>query len=315
MLTFLWWFLGFSAFSGILIVAFLVPLIVTIKVFVRTDKSKWHYNCQEPGDPEQAQLYADATAWADRYAEYRKSVHTQNGRYRLYAEYYDFGFDKAVIIIAGRTEACRYSCYFAEPYRLNGYNVLTIDNRSHGNSDGVINTLGIREHRDVLQWIRLLHDEMHNQSVLLHGICIGSATALYALTSADCPDYADGMTADGMYVHFGESFKNHLIERNKPVFPCYQVSMFLVGLAAGKNPRKFGPVKVIDRLKKPILFLHGRQDMYSVPEKAEVLFEKCTAPKRLVWFDKGRHSFLRFHAPKKYDDTVTEFLKSMETPR
>lgn len=314
MLTFLWYFLGFSAVSGLLILFFVVPLIVTIKVFVRTSKEKWNYDCQDPNDAEQFQLYREATEWAQRYEAYRKPVQTTNGKYRLFGEYYDFGCKRSVLMISGRTEACRYACYFAEPYRRSGYNVLTVDNRSHGKSDGIINTLGIREYKDVLCWIRLLREQLGNESVVCHGICIGSATALYALTSPDCPDYVKGMAADGMYVHFGESFKNHLTERNKPVFPCYQVSMFLVSLAAGRNPRRFGPEKVIHRLNKPILFLHGRQDIYSVPEKAVQLYEKCTAEKRLVWFDEGRHSFLRYHAPEKYDAAVSGFLNDVINP-
>jgi len=311
-LMYLWYILGFVVLSGILIMCVVVPAIVTTKVFVRVSKKKWHYNCQEPGDVEQVELYREATEWADRYAANRKPVHTTSDGFHLYGEYYDFGCKRAVIIIAGRTEACRYSCYFAEAYRRAGYNVLTIDNRSHGNSDGVVNTLGIREHRDILCWMRLLHDELHNDGVICHGICIGSATALYALVHEQCPDYVNGMVADGMYVHFGESFKNHLIERNKPIFPCYQVCMALVGMVAGRNPRKFGPQNVIHKLRKPILFLHGKEDIYSVPEKAEILYEKCAAKKKLVWFDKGRHSFLRYHAPEKYDQTIVDFLSELD---
>lgn len=312
MLKVLWYFLGFAAFSGIVIMFIVVPSIVTTKVFVRVSKKKWHYNVQEPNDAEQVQLYSEATAWAERYESHRRSVGVQSDGFNLYGEYYDFGFDKAVLIIAGRTEACRYSCYFADGYRRAGYNVLTIDNRSHGNSDGVVNTLGIREYRDILCWIRLLHDDLQNKSVVCHGICIGSATALYALVNPQCPEYVRGMVADGMYVHFGESFRNHLIERNKPIFPCYQVCMALVGLVAGRNPRKFGPQNVIHQLKKPILFLHGREDIYSVPEKAEYLYGRCSAPKKLVWFDKGRHSFLRYHAKEKYDQTIVDFLGEMD---
>lgn len=296
---------------GVILLTFVVPLIVFVKVFVRTSEGKWNYTCQDPRDTEQVELYRMAMEWADRFATNRKRVHVENDGYSLNGEYYDFGFDCAVLIIAGRTEACRYSCYFAEPYRRAGYNILTIDNRAHGASDGKVNTLGIREYRDVLTWIRLLHDDLKNKKIVCHGICIGSATALYALTSEDCPEYVAGMAADGMYVHFGESFRNHLIERKKPVFPCYQLCMGMSGLFAGKNPRKFGPENVIEKMQKPILFLHGRQDIYSVPDKAQELYSKCRSEKKIVWFEEGRHSFLRFHAPEKYDANVIEFLNEL----
>ncbi len=297
---------------GVIVMTVVVPSIVTTKVFVRTSKKKWHYNCQEPGDKEQAELYEEATQWADRYAANRRPVEITSDGYHLYGEYYDFGASKAALVIAGRTEACRYSCYFAEAYRRAGYNVLTIDNRCHGSSDGVVISLGIREYRDILCWLRLLHEELKNESIVCHGICIGSATALYALTNEACPDYVRALVADGMYVHFGESFRNHLTERKKPVFPCYQVCMALVGLRAGRNPRKFGPQNVMHKMTRPVLFLHGREDIYSVPEKAEVLYDLCPAKKKLVWFDKGRHSFLRYHAKDKYDQTIIDFLSELD---
>lgn len=294
--------------SGVVMFAFVVPFIVFLKVFVRTGKGKWGYECQFPDNEEQVRLYIDAEAWAERYKDCRKAVDIENCKYHLHGEYYDFGCRRAAVIIAGRTEACRYSCYFAEPYRRAGYNVLTIDNRAHGFSDGRINTLGIREHKDILRWVQMLHDELQNDLVFLHGICIGSATALYAMVDENCPDYVCGMTADGMFENFGESFKNHLIEQRRPIFPCQQVCMFLVGVFAGRNPGRFGPGNVIHTMRKPLLFLHGRQDIYSVPDKAQRLYESCSGPKRLVWFDEGEHSFLRYHAPEKYDRTIMDFL-------
>ncbi len=307
--------IGLAVLLGVLLPCVVVPAVVFVKVFVRTSKEKWNYTCQEPNNPEQVELYRQATAWADRHEANRTSLRIQHHGYSLAGEYYDFGFNRAALIIPGRMEACRYSCYFAEPYRRAGYNVLTIDNRSHGASDGRINTLGIREYQDVLAWICLLHGELKNETVVCHGICIGSATALYALTSGDCPAYVSGMVADGMYVHFGESFRNHLVERNKPAFPCYQLCMAMVGLFAGKNPRKFGPENVMERLRKPILFLHGRQDIYSVPEKTMELYARCESKKRLVWFDEGKHSFLRFHAPEKYDAAIIGFLNELAEPQ
>lgn len=312
----IWIILGIVVLLGILLPSIVVPLVVFIKVFVRTSKKKWDYSCQDESDPEQVEMYRIATEWAERYRENRRSLRIENDGYGLSGEYYDFGGDRAVLVIAGRTEACRYSCYFAEPYRRAGYNVLTIDNRSHGFSDGRVNTLGFREYRDIQVWIRLLREELQNHKVICHGICIGSATALYALTDADCPDSADGLVADGMYMNFGESFKNHLIERNKPIFPCYQVCMWMEGLFAGHNPGKYGPQDVIAKMNRPMLFLHGRQDMYSVPEKAQWLYEHCgSSLKKLVWFDEGRHSFLRFHAPEKYDETVMAFLEEMDADK
>jgi hypothetical protein len=133
----------------------------------------------------------------------------------------------------------------AEPYRANGFNVRVFDSRATGFSDGKYYALGGREYRDVLKWGELLHDKLGNSKVFLHGICIGSATAIYTLTSENCPAYFAGMCADGMYKNFFETFKEHMIERNKPVFPvCYQV-MLLLYINTGTRAISYGPYKAV----------------------------------------------------------------------
>lgn len=286
----------------------LLPFVIYRILLVRTNSGKWGRECSIKDDPEQKDMYAQGEAWAAQYAAQRTEERIVSDGFHLVGEYYDFGFDKAVIIIPGRMEACRYSCYFAEPYRKIGYNVLTIDNRSHGFSEGKYNNLGYREWVDILVWSRFLHEEKACKSVICHGICIGSATALYALVSPQCPDYLDGLVADGMFPTFRESFKNHLIEDHRPQFPTVLLVMALISPHAHANAFSDGPIRRIKQLQKPILFLYSLEDLYSLPEKGQLLYDLCPAEKQLVWFEKGVHSHLRINAPEKYDQAVAAFV-------
>ena len=166
------------------------------ELLVRTSKDKWIRHCSWPEDEEQSEMYRRGEKWAEQYAGNKVDVDCYSEKLHLFGEYFDFGADRAVIIIPGRMEACGYSYYFSEPYRAAGYNVLVIDNRAHGLSDGKYNSLGKHEHKDVLEWAKLLHDTFGVKSVLLHGVCIGSSTAAYALADKNCPDYVVGMVAD-----------------------------------------------------------------------------------------------------------------------
>ena len=71
---------------------------------------------------------------------------------------------------------------------------------------------------------------------------------------------------------------------------------------------KQGPINCIDKLNKPILFIYSKKDIYSVPEKGQLLYDKCVAEKELVWFDYGAHSKVRINNTEKYDNAVTSFL-------
>lgn len=302
----------------LLLVLIVIPEILLAGVIytvllVRTSKKKWGREVKLPeNDEEYRGMYYEGLEWGKLYEDYKREVEVRSGKLRLVGEYYDFGSDRAAIVIAGRMESLKYSYYFAEPYRKAGYNVLVIDNRSHGYSDGVFCSLGYREYADIHQWARLL-ESFGNKAVVLHGICIGSSVALFALIDKNCPDVLKGMCADGMFTTFGASFKNHMIEDKRPkIVSCRLVFLFMRIFSAADVVHD-GPFKRIEKLEKPILFIHSREDTYSTPDQAEYLFAHCHADKRLVWFDKGMHSRVRVNAPEKYDRTIMEFLEQKIT--
>ncbi|MBO7519234.1 MAG: hypothetical protein J6T73_00505 [Clostridia bacterium] len=299
---------GVIFFFGLLPVLILSSVIYT-KLLVRTSKKKWGRECSIPEDEEYLRMFNIGMEWDEKYRTRKTPVDIKNGRFHLFGEYFDFGSNKAVIIIAGRMESLLYSYYFAEPYRKAGFNVLVIDNRAHGLSSGVINSLGYREYKDILAWGSFLHGRYGIESIVLHGICIGSSTALFALTDKNCPDYFSALVAEGMYTTFGESFRNHMIEDNHPLFPLAAGTEFYMWAISGANVKTNGPVKKMPKMQKPILFLHSKKDVYSTPENAELLFSVCPAKvKKLVWFEEGIHSRIRINNTEKYDKVIIDFL-------
>ena len=290
----------------------IVAGIIYSRLLVRPGKDGWGRGPSMPDDPEYMQLYDQAEAWHEQWKDRIKEVDTISEGYHLYGELFDFGSDKTVIILSGRMESCHYGCHYAEPYRRAGWNVLTIDGRAHGLSDGKINSLGYREYRDVLAWAKLLHEQEKSRLVLFHGICIGSSTAVFAAVSPSCPDYVAGIVADGMYQRFMDSFRNHMAKDHRPQFPFLWETMVLIRLISGANVVTDGPYKRIRALTRPILFLHSREDPFSTPEKAQQLYDLCpSAKKKIVWFDHGGHSRLRITNPEAYDQAIVDYLTDL----
>ncbi len=277
-------------------------------LLVRTKPDKWGRECSLPSDEEYRSMFDIGMAWNDAHRACAREVSVTSDGFRLVGEYFDFGGKTAVIIIPGRMESLLYSYYFAEPYRAAGCNVLVIDNRSHGLSEGRYCSLGYKEYRDLHAWSRLLAG-LGNDKVVLHGICIGSSAALFALTSPDRPACLAGMVADGMYKNFYESFKNHMIADGRPLFPLLYMVMFYIRIAGGANVVTDGPFKRLPSLTLPILFLHSREDLYSLPAEAEKLYAMCPSDKELVWFEHGAHSRLRVNDTERYDAAVIRFIE------
>ena len=287
---------------------FIISCIIYKILFVRDKPEKWGRHVSWD-DEELRTMFAEGERWGEKYESSRKTLNIVSDNLHLVGEYFDFGFKKAVIIIPGRSESGTYSYYFAEPYRLSGYNVLAIDNRCHGLSEGKYNTLGLKEYRDIANWAKLLHDEHNVECIVIHGICIGSATGIHLLIQKDCPDCIKGIICEGTYTTFGAIFNKQLQRRNKPIFPHTIEVLGLIGLHAGKCLRKNSPINEVDKIKVPVCFLYSKKDTLAVPEKSIKIYEKVTAPKKLVWFDEGEHSHIRIHNTEKYDSSIQEFLK------
>jgi len=276
--------------------------------FVRSDSENWTRDLI-PTDDEEDKMYKSCEVFEKENQSYKTDVEIESDGFKLKGEYYDYGYDRAVIIVAGRSEALRYSYYFAYPYKKSNFNILVIDNRSHGLSEGKYNSLGFKEYRDVIKWAELLHDKFNNKLVIGHGICIGSATLLYAQTSPDCPDYFRGIVADGMYVNFPESFNNHALEAGHSPHFVSEILFAYFKHYTHEDPYK-GPIDVIDKMDKPILFIYGLQDNYSKPDKGKDLFNKCISKeKELEWFKVGTHSHLRVNDEAHYDEVIINYLK------
>ncbi len=309
-----WWIVGILVGSGIImwiLSYFVASWCVYNSTLRRRSKEQWSREMPADIDPEQKPMYEAGLVWSAENIGAKRDVHIVNKGLNLYGEYYDLGNDKCAVILSGRTESLRYGYYFAIPYAENGYNVLVIDPRGHGQSDGEFNTVGFEESGDAVAWVNFLKDNYGMRSIVFHGICIGAAGGIIALTSSECPDIVDGIVTEGMFPNFGESMKNHLIERKKPVFILYDLINMWMKHFTG-HTMNIGPIDFIEKLRVPLLMLHSREDLYSTPEYAEKLFRLAGCEqKKLVWFEHGRHSMLRITDTDRYDRAIGEFLSGL----
>ena len=279
---------------------------------VRTSPEKWGRVCSAPENEEQNEMWNLGLKWADENREFIKEVEIENDGLKLYGEYFDFGADRCVIIIPGRCESLIYSYFFAPPYKKAGFNVLVIDTRCHGKSDGTYNTIGVKESGDIVAWSKFASLQFGNKEIYYHGICIGTASAIFAMNRNDCPEYVKGFVTEGCFVSFRETFKQHMIADKRPLFPVLDLVMLEINKHAKINVYKSTPIRAIKKIKKDarVLFLYGEKDIFSLPKKSKKLFKACSAEdKKIVWFSKGGHSHLRINNTEKYDDAIINYFK------
>lgn len=309
--TYFWYILGALLVLGITFYVFMI-LFASYKIYTltlrRNSKEEWGRESVIE-DPNQQKMDALGQAWLAEHRQYEQDVHIVRDGLNLYGKYYDLGFKRCCMLLSGRTESLRYGYFFVKPYADAGWNVMVFDARSHGNSDGTYNTLGFEESQDDLAWAKFLHEEKGMEQVIFHGICIGAAGGMLAITEDKCPDYVAGLVAEGMFAYFGYSMHRQLVMRKRNFWPVlHAINMWNKHYTG--HSFMTGPIHVIHKMEKPLLMLHSMEDPISIPANAQKLYDLCPSKrKRLVWFDHGGHSLLRITDTEKYDASITQFLQ------
>lgn len=281
-------------------------------LLVRTEPDKWKRDKSCLTDSEYSEMYDQAVAWGERYESLSSEVSIENDGLKLCGRFTDFGSKKTALIMCGRAEGCLYSYYYAEPYRELGYNILVIDSRAHGNSEGKYSGIGYLEQSDILKWMQMLHDYYHTSEIVLHGVCIGAACAVYTASNEHCPDYLKAIVVDGLYYSFYKVFIQRFKTNRKPKIPVLYEILYWIKKYIGIDIRKQGPIHYIDKVKVPVLFIHSKEDISSLPKYVPLLFDKCSAPKKLVWMEKGAHSHLRIVNCERYDESIIDFMNNLK---
>ena len=285
------------------------------RVYLHTLSTKmgesWGRVCSAPNNPEQMKMWNDGIEYMAQYNDKKEDVTITNDGLKLCGEFYNFGKKKTALFLCGRCECALYAYYYAKPYVESGYNLLFIDPRAHGFSEGKLSTAGIKEGEDALAWMKYISKEKKQEKFVIHCVCVGGSAGLIAATKEEGKELVEKIVVDGLFINFKESYKRHYIDQGHKLFPVFYQVWFWFRMYTGVSINLSNPYKHVQELETPILFLHTRNDKFSLPDKAQQLFDVCTSKgKKIVWFDKGTHSHIRNNETEKYDSSVKEFLTS-----
>ena len=298
-----------------LLVSVVLTFIIAYKVYSRTlmrgKSGSWgREHCSEPGNPALETMWKRGLKWSESDKSFIKelSIKSKDGL-KLVGQWFDYGFEKTVVILPGRRETLVYSYYYAQPYKNCGVNVLVIDQRAHGLSEGTYSTCGIKEAEDVKLWLEYLHDELNQKELFIHGICVGTCMTSMIVASFK-KDYLKAVILDSAFITYKEIYRIHYQESGHALFPVYYQIWFWFSFFTHCN---INAARTIDYLPQfgnmPVLFIWGKKDAYCLPEKSKEMYEKCSSNKKeIVWFEGALHSRVRLSDEERYDAVISDFL-------
>lgn len=190
-----------------------------------------------------------------------------------------------------------------------GRNVLLIDQRSHGNSEGNTITFGILERTDVLNWIKYATERFGDIPIILSGVSMGAATVLM-VSELELPANVKGIIADCPYDAPSNIIKKVLgADMGMPVKLVYPL-IRLGGVLYGKfNLDAASPVVAVPNTNIPILLIHGDDDRF-VPYNMSCNIYTAAPDKIEFHTIKGAgHAYNYATDPETYTEIVHAFTE------
>ena len=212
------------------------------------------------------------------------------------------------ILVHGYGRDGTFAYDYAEEYLKRGWNVLIPDLRASGESEGKFITMGALESRDVFDWAKKISDENPDAKIILHGVSMGAATVL--MTAALEPKNLVAVVEDCGYTSAYEMFAAQLEKIfGLPEYPAMPCANIVCKIKTGVKISDAAPLAVVDKIKVPILFIHGDADGLVPLYMVDKLFDEAAAPKEKFVVEGAGHADAKNKNPAAYFDKVFKFLE------
>ena len=188
-----------------------------------------------------------------------------------------------------------------------GHNVLLIDHRAHGMSEGRTITFGIKERRDLLQWVKYAVERFgEDVKIVRYGISMGGATVLMA-SELELPENVKGIIADCPYSSPLDIILN--VGKGMPIPNCLIAPFARLGarIYGGFDLEETSAEQAVQKAKVPILIIHGEADRLVPCAMSDIADQN---PDRItrVTFPNANHGLSYLEDTARYEQIVVDFL-------
>ena len=236
---------------------------------------------------------------------------TNNGNLRLHA--YEIKPKEAsniwVIVIHGYMGEGNGMTTFARGFDERKYNVLVVDLRGHGKSEGNYVGMGWDDRLDIIDWINYIIKKDKDSRIILFGSSMGAATVMMT-TGEELPSNVKLAIEDCGYSSVWDEFSYKLKQLFKlPEFPVLYAANTVCQSKAKYDFKKASSIEQLKKSKTPTLFIHGSSDTFVPFEMLDKVYDACAAEKEKLVVDNAEHVMSMSVNPKLYWRTVDNFIQ------
>lgn len=273
---------------------------------------------EDPSFRTQAQLDADRVkrqedaAGADWHNKtpYENVQVISDDQLTLKGEFYENpgGGHDYVVLVHGykRDQADMYA--YGYQYFAKGYNVLTMDLRAQGESEGEYIGMGWLDRLDLLKWIGLIIDRDDQARIVLHGVSMGAAAVMMA-EGEDLPAQVKAVVEDCGYTDVWSIFSQEMRYRfGLREFPVLYAANLCSKFRNGYSFREASCIAALKKSQTPTLFIHGDADDFVPFDMLDQLYNAAACEKERYAVPGAGHAEAKNYNIETYFNTVFQFL-------
>ena len=191
-----------------------------------------------------------------------------------------------------------------------GCNLLYIEQRSHGESEGKYISYGALERFDIQSWVDfLLSRNTDNLPIYLCGISMGASTVLMS-TELPLKNHINGVIADCGFTS-GDAILKDVISksfRHAPISALFKITDITCKHHTGIAYGDCSTIPAMRNCIVPILFIHGENDNFVPVSMTYENYEACASPKDIFIVPKAGHGTSYAFDREGYEAKVLAFF-------
>lgn len=219
----------------------------------------------------------------------------------------DSGARGTVILFHGYTRNKSLLIGQANMFRCQGYNVMLVDARNHGASEGATTTLGYREAEEV----KLAYDYVKSkgeQKIFLWGFSMGAVQIMKAV--ADYNLEPEGVILEEPFISLQSHIKNRVSMQGFPRQPFGFFITFWVGAQRGFNGFNFNTLAYAKKINCPVLLQCGAKDQLVTKAEADEIFKAISSKKKkLIVYEEANHESFLHRDPARWKQQIQQFME------
>lgn len=254
------------------------------------------------------QAYKIDHSWWDKQEVEEVCIESHDG-FKLFGHFISSSTNKLAILAHGYGGEYKDLSSYADFFIKRGYNVLAIECRGHGKSEGPFVGMGWLDRLDIIGWIDFCLQRNKDYQIVLFGQSMGATGVCMALGEklpknvicaiSDC-------AFDNVYrefYHVTRQYMKFLTKPNLNIFCAYMKRVHDYDL------KRADTVSQLKKSTLPVLFIHGKADTFVPIEMCYRLIQAVPEQRRDVFLVEDAGHIMSYAVDTKgYINAMTKFL-------